>query len=80
MESYTRAGAMSIVRLANVKAKRLPPAWGRIEYPVTAGYRVLLCDRARPQLKPFLHSCVCRLQSMVPGRQLNIGEALVALP
>ena len=71
---------MSIVRLANVKAKRLPPAWGRIEYPVTAGYRVLLCDRARPQLKPFLHSCVCRLQSMVPGRQLNIGEALVALP
>jgi hypothetical protein len=47
---------------------------------VTAGYRVLLCDRARPQLKPFLHSCVCRLQSMVPGRQLNIGEALVALP
>ena len=53
---------------------------GRIEYPVTAGYRVILCSRARPQLKPFLHSCVCRLQSMVPGRQLNIGEALVALP
>jgi uncharacterized protein YecE (DUF72 family) len=32
------------------------------------------------QLKPFIHSCVCRKRSMVPGRRLNIGEAFVALP
>src|SRR5262249_24755739 len=38
------------------------------------------CTRARPQLRPCSHSCLCRSSSMVPGRRLNIGEARVALP
>jgi hypothetical protein len=32
------------------------------------------------QLKPFSHWCECPKVSMAPGRQLNIGEAPVALP
>src|ERR1039458_599952 len=38
------------------------------------------CERTGQQLKPFFHWCVCPKDSMAPGRQLNIGEAPVALP
>jgi hypothetical protein len=42
---------------------------------------VELCwERTGQQLKPFSHWCVCPESSMAPGRRLNIGEALVALP
>ena len=38
------------------------------------------CERTGQQLRPFFHWCICPETSMAPGRRLNIGEALVALP
>ena len=54
----------------------------RIEQTVTWVWSTaaVCCERTRLQLRPFCHWCVCPYLSMAPGRRLNIGEALGALP
>ena len=78
-EDHTRVGchrtSSKVSRRSHLLA--LPPAGRRIEQPVT--WRVS-CERTRPQLQPISHWCGCPSISMVPGRRLDIGEALGALP
>src|SRR6202049_2266878 len=52
----------------------------RIEQAVTWSTAAVCCERTRLQLRSFLHWCRCPKRSMAPGRRLNIGEALGALP
>ena len=68
--------------LAGVYWKKAVPPAARIEQTVTVGVPIaaVCCDRTRLQLRPFLHWCVCPKESMAPGRRLNIGEAVRALP
>jgi len=62
--------------------KKAVPPLRRIEQAVTVGVPIaaVCCERTRLQLRPFLHWCVCPKESMAPGRRLNIGEAVRALP
>ena len=53
----------------------------RIVQAVTdRGTAAVCCGKARQQLRPFHHWSICPETSMAPGRRLNIGEALGALP
>ena len=80
MARLTLARKMAAIVL-KIWKKAVPPA-ARIEQTVTVGVPIaaVCCERTRLQLRPFLHWCVCPKESMAPGGQLNIGEALGALP
>ncbi len=58
-----------------------PPAEAGLKQSVTGTCREeLLLQKSRSQSGPYLHWSRCPYLSMVPGGQLNIGEAVMALP
>jgi hypothetical protein len=74
--------ARKIATITLLVWKKAVPPLRRIEQAVTVGVPIaaVCCERTRLQLRPFLHWCVCPKESMAPGRRLNIGEAVGALP
>ena len=74
--------ARKIAAITLIVWKKAEPPLRRIEQAVTVGMPIaaVCCERTRLQLRPFLHWCECSKESMAPGRRLNIGEAVGALP